>query len=75
VLIFGIMQNTREMNRNLQINEDWEREALKDFVYLYEEQQLLEQEINRKPAQIVVVDIDNMLQKQRNEAEHYTLPF
>lgn len=75
MLIFGIMQNTREMNRNLQINEDWEREALKDFVYLYEEQQLLEQEINRKPAQIVVVDIDNMLQKQRNEAEHYTLPF
>ncbi len=69
------MKNTNEQKRNPLINQDWEREAQKDFVYLYEEQQLLEQEINRKPAQIVVVDIDNMLQKQKNEAEHYTLPF
>jgi hypothetical protein len=75
VLIFGIMQNTREMNRNLQINEDWEREAQKDFVYLYEEQQLIEQEINRKPAQLIIVDIDNVLQKQRDEVEHNPLPF
>jgi len=61
--------------KNLQINEDFEREALKDFVYLYEEQQLLEKEINRKPAQLVVVDIDNVLQKQRNEVERNPLPF
>lgn len=61
--------------KNLQINEDWEREAQKDFVYLYEEQQLLAQEINRKPAQLIVVDIDNVLQKQRDGIENYTLPF
>lgn len=61
--------------KNLQINEDWEREAQKDFVYLYEEQHLLEQEINRKPAQLIVVDIDNVLQKQRDEVEHNPLPF
>lgn len=61
--------------KNLQINEDWEREAQKDFVYLYEEQQLLEKEINRKPAQLIVVDIDKMLQKQRNEVEYNPLPF
>lgn len=57
------------------INLDWEREFAKDFVYLYEEQQLLEKEINRKPAQLIVVDIDKMLQKQRNEVEYNPLPF
>ena len=46
------------------INEDWERESLKDLVYLYEEKELLmkeimEEEILRKPANITVKFEDN----------------
>lgn len=62
-------------DQKLKINEDWEREFAKDLVYLQETQHLLEQEINRKPAQLIVVDIDNVLQKQRDGIENYTLPF
>lgn len=41
------------------INEDWERESLKDLVYLCEQQELLkkeimEEEFSRKPANITV---------------------
>lgn len=61
--------------KNQEINQDWERESLKDFVYLYEEQQLLEKELQRKPAQITVVDQDKVLEKQRHGTENYTLPF
>ena len=43
--------------------EDWERESLKDFIYLQEEQMLLEKEFyeeeNRKPAKIVVIKEDD----------------
>jgi len=66
------------MNKNLQINEDWEREALKDFIYLHEEDRLisekLREEINRRPALITVVDKHNILDKQH---EHHSnaLPF
>ena len=44
--------------KNLQINDDWERESLKDLVYLQETQQILEEEFRRikLPAQIVVID-------------------
>ena len=58
--------------------EDWERESLKDSVYLLEEQMLMEQEYrewllkNRKPAKIVVVDKDKILQ---NEPVYNLLPF
>ena len=65
------------MNKNLQITEDWERESLKDFVYLCEQQMLLEQEFQRvirEPAQIIVIDKDNVLDKQ-HEYHHNTLPF
>lgn len=65
------------MNKNLQIMEDWERESLKDFVYLQETQQLLQQtvqrDLNRKPAAIVVIDKDKIL--KRNELKHNSLPF
>jgi hypothetical protein len=63
------------MKKNLKIIEDWERESLKDFIYLCEEQFLLEQEFQRsirKPAEIIVIDIDNVLNKTH---EHNTLPF
>ena len=65
------------MSKNLQINEDWERESLKDFVYLQETQQLLQQtiqrDLNRKPAAIVVIDKYKIL--ERNELKDYALPF
>jgi hypothetical protein len=72
------MKNIRKMNKNLQITEDWEREALKDFIYLHEEKQLISDEIHRelhrKPAIITVVDKHNILDKQH---EHHSnaLPF
>ena len=63
--------------KNLQINEDWERESLKDLVYLHETQQILEEEIRRitkLPAQIVVIDKDNILNRE-HEHQSNPLPF
>lgn len=63
---------------NLTINEDFEREFEKDGVYLLEEKMLMEQEYrewlskNRKPAKIVIVDKDKILQ---NEPVRNLLPF
>lgn len=67
------------MSKNLQIVEDWEREYLKDFIYLHETGQDLNDEIQieinkRQPALITVIDKDKILEKQ-HEIEHYTLPF
>lgn len=67
------------MNQNLQIMEDWEREYLKDFIYLHETGQDLDDEIQkeinkRQPALITVIDKDKILEKQ-HELEHYNLPF
>jgi len=64
--------------KNLEINQDWERESLKDVVYLWEQQMLLEQEFQkelRQPATIVVIDTDNILDKKTHETKHYSLPF
>ncbi len=65
--------------KNLEIIEDWEREFLKDFVYLHEEGQDLSdkinQELNRQPAQIVVIDTNHILDKKTHETKHYSLPF
>ena len=66
------------MQMNTIINEDFEREFEKDSVYLLEEKMLMEQEYkewllkNRKPAKIVIVDKDKILQ---NESVRYVLPF
>ncbi len=66
------------MQMNTIINVDFERESLKDSVYLLEERMLMEQEYrewllkNRKPAKIVVVDKDKILQ---NEPVYNLLPF
>ena len=65
------------MSQDLKINEDWERESLKDLVYLQETQHLLEQEIQRElrqPAQIVVIDKDKMLNRE-HEHQDNPLPF
>ena len=52
------------------LNEDWERESLKDFIYLQELQMEIEKEFwedfKRQPAQIVVINPDKI---QKNE-EH-----
>jgi hypothetical protein len=65
------------MNRNLQISDDWERESLKDLVYLQETQHILEEEfrrITKLPAQIVVIDKDKMLNRE-HEHQSNPLPF
>jgi len=63
-------------DQNLKINEDWERDYLKDVVYLQETQQILEEEFRRikLPAQIVVIDKDKILEKH-NEPHTNILPF
>ena len=64
-------------DQNLKINEDWERDYLKDLVYLQETQQILEEEIRRVtklPAQIVVIDKDNILNRE-HEHQSNPLPF
>jgi hypothetical protein len=52
------------------LNEDWERESLKDLIYLQELQMEIEKEFwedfKRQPAQIVVINQDKI---QKNE-EH-----
>jgi hypothetical protein len=65
------------MNQSLKINEDWERESLKDLVYLQETQHILEQEVQRalkQPAQIVVIDKDKILNRE-HEHQDNPLPF
>ena len=63
--------------KNQEINQDWERESLKDLVYLQETQHLLEEQVRKElkqPAQIVVIDKHNILNR---EHEHHSdvLPF
>lgn len=63
--------------KNLKINEDWERESLKDLVYLQETQHLLEEKVRlamKQPAQIVVIDKDKILNRD-HEHQDNPLPF
>ena len=65
------------MDKNLQINEDFERNYLTDLVYLQETQQLLEQEVQKElkqPAHIIVIDKDNVL-NETHEHKSNPLPF
>ena len=65
----------------VQLNEDWEREAHKDLVYLLEHKMLMEEEYrqwltkerNRKPALIRVIDKDKILEDEKFEPN--ILPF
>jgi hypothetical protein len=54
--------------------EDWERESLKDLVYLQEEITLLQQEVDKQPAMIQVIDKDKILNR-RHEHQNDVLPF
>jgi hypothetical protein len=60
--------------------EDYEREHLKDLVYLQEDIELIRNELKtevnkRQPATIQVIDQDKMLHKQRDESKINPLPF
>ena len=69
------------MQMSITINEDWEREAQKDFVYLLEQKMMMEEEYrqwmtkenNRKPALIKVTDKDKILEDEK--LKHHILPF
>ena len=64
--------------KNQEINQDWEMESNKDFIYLCETQFLLQESLEntlREPAQIVVIDTDHILDKTRHEIKHHALPF
>ena len=62
----------------MKINEDLEREYLTDYIYFQEEAYELDQKIKefmneRKPANIVVIDKDKILQDESIKSE--ILPF
>ena len=66
-------------DQNLKIIEDWEREYLKDFIYLHEQGQdwdeAIHKELNQKqPTRIEVIDTDKILEKH-NEPHANVLPF
>ncbi len=66
-------------DQKLQIIEDWEREYLKDFIYLHEIGQDIDEDIQKamnekQPARIEVIDTDKILEKN-NEPHANVLPF
>lgn len=67
------------MTHSKEFPEDFEREALKDSLYLQEEQERIIREINeeehRLPATIKIIGTLPPKQKEENEAERNTLPF
>ena len=69
-------QKKKSMNNSI-INYDIEREYLTDFIYLLEEEALIDEKIrrefNKKPAQIIVVNKDKL--KKQHENKHNALPF
>jgi hypothetical protein len=76
---FGTIENLKMRDQQLKIREDFEREFLKDYVYLQEEEhevnKQIQEEMNklRKPAEIFIVDTDKIL--ERHEIRHNILPF
>jgi hypothetical protein len=62
------------MKKNLKIQEDWERESLKDLVYLQEEITLMQQQVDKQPAMIQVIDKDKILNRT-HEHQNDVLPF
>lgn len=75
----NVKENGNSMaGQAVNFSEDFEREALKDVVYLLEEQQRIMQEINeeenRLPAKITLLT-PLPEPKQDNEPEVNTLPF
>ena len=56
---------------------DVEREWITDFIYLLEEEALIDEKIrrefNKKPAEIIVLNKDKL--KKQHENKHNALPF
>jgi hypothetical protein len=75
VTIIG-KQKKKSMNNSI-INYDIEREYLTDFIYLLEEEVLIDEKIrkefNKKPAEIIVLNKDKL--KKQHENKHNALPF
>jgi len=75
VTIIG-KQKKKSMNNSI-INYDIEREFLTDFIYLLEEEALIDEKIrkefNKKPAEIIVLNKDKL--KKQHENKHNALPF
>lgn len=75
VTIIG-KQKKKSMNNSI-INYDIEREYLTDFIYLLEEEALIDEKIrkefNKKPAEIIVLNKDKL--KKQHENKHNALPF
>ena len=59
--------------------EDFERESLKDLIYLQEEQEMIMREINKEehrlPAKIEIIGNLPPKKEEENEVERNTLPF
>ena len=77
IVIFIGKQKKKSMNNSI-INYDIEREFLTDFIYLLEEEALIDEKIRREfnkkqPAQIIVVNKDKL--KKQHENKHNALPF
>lgn len=73
-----ICNNKKNQKKFMENFEDWEREYLTDYIYLQEEGYALDQKIKefmneRKPANIVVIDKDKILQDESIKSE--ILPF
>jgi len=66
-------------NHHQNFPEDYERESLKDAIYLQEEQERIMKEINeeehRLPATITIIGPLPEKKKEENEVERNTLPF
>lgn len=67
----------KQMITNQNFHEDFEREALKDSVYLLEEQDRIMQEINKEENRLpATIEIIGTLPKlNTDEVECNTLPF
>lgn len=62
------------MENNEFIYEDFEREHLKEIVYLLEQQWITEQEVKeKKPAEITIIDKDKILEDDKSRVN--VLPF
>ena len=60
------------MKNNIWLQQDWEREVEKDYIYLLEREKEIEQEyyeyINRLPGEIIV--INEKVKRKENEFEY-----
>lgn len=73
-----IGNNKKNQKKFMENFEDWEREYLTDYIYLQEEGYALDRKIDelmyeRKPANIVVIDKDKILEHEPIKSE--ILPF